>query len=127
MLGRLIPRVCRYRVCQPRWLSSKRNVPMFCHRREPWNWDAIRHENYFGKPLETHFRDVAKMVDRFVNRPFCEENYVRPKEAAKAWLKSEIAEVSPIFKRSILKSERVSHCCFTPTQQLFSYFMARTS
>jgi hypothetical protein len=70
---------------------------------------------------------VAKMMDRFVDRPFCEENYVRPKEAAKAWLKSEIAEVSPIFKRSILKSERVSHCCFTPTQQLFSYFMARTS
>ena len=76
---------------------------MFYHRREPWNWDAIRHENYFGKPLETHFRDVAKMMDRFMDRPFCEENYVRPKEAAEAWLKSEIAEVKYDSKKMEVK------------------------
>ena len=72
---------------------------MFWHRRrgDPWNWDTFRHENYFGKPLDSHFRDVAKMVDRFMDRPFYQENYVRPKEVAEAWLKSEIAEVSPIY------------------------------
>lgn len=73
------------------------------HRGEPWNWDKFRHENYFGKPLDSHFRDVTKMVDRFMDRPFYQENYVRPKEAAEAWLKSEIAEVKYDSKKMEVK------------------------
>lgn len=69
-------------------------MPMFWHRREPW--DPFNMDSFFSRPFDSHFRDMARIMDGLRQRPFYLEDYVRPKEVAEALAKSEIAEVSLI-------------------------------
>ncbi|XP_076070775.1 alpha-crystallin A chain-like [Mytilus galloprovincialis] len=102
MLVRFIPRACRQITSGcPRWLSSRKNVPMFWHRRDPW--DSVRNENFFVKPFESQFRDMAKMFDNFTRSPWYNEDYVRSKEVADALAKSEVAEVKYDSKKLEIK------------------------
>ncbi|CAG2251625.1 CRYAB [Mytilus edulis] len=102
MLVKFIPRACRQITsCSPRWMSSRKNVPMFWHRRDPW--DSVRNDNFFVKPFESQFRDMAKMFDNFTRSPWYNEDYVRSKEVAEAFAKSEVAEVKYDSKKLEIK------------------------
>jgi len=47
-------------------------------------------------------------------------------EKSNVWI-DDIVKSESEFKFSIRSLECVSDCCLTPTQQIFSYIMARTS
>ncbi|XP_052075858.1 alpha-crystallin A chain-like [Mytilus californianus] len=91
MLVRFIPRAYRQITSCPRWMSSRRNVPMFGRRRDPG--DSVRNDNFFVKPVESQFRDMANAFDSFTRRPWYNEDYVRSNDVAEAFAKSEVAEV----------------------------------
>lgn len=73
---------------------------MFWHRRDPW--DSVRND-FFVKPFESQFRDMAKVFDNFTLRPWYNEDYVRSREVAEAFAKSEVAEVKYDSKKLEIK------------------------